>query len=100
MVFRVSGWTRLVEFRVETTMGIRLYESAWVDLEGHDRPFQVHRDTRNAAAFNVGGFQYDIDGRPMPNSSGAPKILSIYNLQAAKEAGLKADYNPSTGFNI
>jgi hypothetical protein len=81
-------------------MSIRLYESAWVDLEGHERPLQVHKDARNPAAFNVGDFQYDIDGRPLDMSVGAPKILGIYNLQAAKEAGLKADYRPSSDINI
>ncbi len=81
-------------------MSIRLYESAWVDLEGQERPVQAHKDPKNAAAFNIGDYQYDIDGRPMPASSGAPKIVAIYNLQSAKEAGLKADYNPNSGFNL
>ncbi len=74
-------------------MAIRLYQSAWVRVEGNDSPLQVERDRKNAAAFNVGDFQYDIDGRPLQQSSGTPPIVEVLSLQAAREAGLSMDYN-------
>ena len=74
-------------------MGIRLYDSAWVIVEGQAQPFQVSKDTRNPAAFNVGEHQYDIDGRPLASASDAPKIVSLHSLQSAKEAGLRTQYN-------
>ncbi len=74
-------------------MAIRLYQSAWVRVEGNDSPLQVERDRKNAAAFNVGDFQYDIDGRPLTPSSGSPAIVTVLSLQAAREAGLTTVYN-------
>lgn len=74
-------------------MAIRLYESAWVRTEGGDRPLQVYRDRKNAAAFNVVTHQYDIDGRPLRVSGQAPEIVSVLSLQAAREAGLSTAYN-------
>ncbi len=72
---------------------MRLYETAWVEIDGQDMPAQVHRDRVNAGAFNVGDFQYDIDGRPLRTSPDAPKLVRILSLQAAREAGLRQDYN-------
>ena len=74
-------------------MAIRLYESAWVRVDGSDKPLQVHRDRKNAAAFNVGDHQYDIDGRPLRALDKAPKIVAVLSLQAVREAGLATDYN-------
>ena len=74
-------------------MTIRLYESAWVRVEGRDEPLQVQRDRRNAAAFNVGDYQYDIDARPLRGAELAPPIIAILSLQSAREAGLATQYN-------
>jgi len=74
-------------------MAIRLYESAWVRVEGSDKPLQVHRDRKSAAAFNVGEYQYDIDARPLRPADQAPSIVAVLNLQAVREAGLATDYN-------
>jgi len=74
-------------------MSFRLYESAWVRIEGHDEPMQVRRDRKNAAAFNVGDYQYDIDARPLRQNDGAPRIVTVLSLQAAREAGLATEYN-------
>ncbi len=74
-------------------MAIRLYQSAWVLIEGDDKPLQVQRDRKNAAAFNVGDYQYDIDGRRLRASDPAPAIVAVLSLQAAREAGLATDYN-------
>jgi len=74
-------------------MGIRLYDSAWVAVEGIKEALQVRKDGRNPAAFNVGDFQYDIDGRPLTSASEAPQILQLHSLQSAKEAGLQVRYD-------
>lgn len=74
-------------------MGIRLYDSAWVIVEAREEPLQVQKDSRNPAAFNVGEYQYDIDGRALSTSVGAPLIVSLHSLQSAKEAGLRTAYN-------
>ena len=74
-------------------MSIRLYDSAWVIVENGQEPLQVHKDGRNPAAFNVGEYQYDIDGRALSTSTGAPLIVSLHSLQSAKEAGLRTAYN-------
>jgi hypothetical protein len=73
-------------------MAIRLYESAWVELEGQGMPLQVFKDRKNPAVFNIGDFQYDIDGRPMKSSPDAPSIMRLHSLQSAKDAGLPTDY--------
>ena len=78
-------------------MAIRLYDSAWVNLEGGAEPQQVRKDRKNAAAFNIGGYLYDIDGFAMNGQVGAPRIVLVHNLQSAKEAGLRMDYNPQFG---
>lgn len=72
---------------------MRLYESAWVLIEGHEQPLQVSRDRSNAAVFNVGDWQYDIDARPFKTNPDAPPVVKILSLQAAREAGLRQDYN-------
>ncbi len=74
-------------------MGIRLYDSAWVVVEGREQPLQVFKDKRNPAAFSVGDFQYDIDGRPLSATSGTPAITGLHSLQSAKEAGLRTEYD-------
>ncbi|MGA9658324.1 MAG: hypothetical protein WBQ60_04400 [Asticcacaulis sp.] len=74
-------------------MGIRLYDSAWVKVENQELALQVRKDSKNPAAFNVGDYQYDIDGMPLKTSEGAPKIESLHSLQSAKEAGLRTEYN-------
>lgn len=74
-------------------MSFRLYESAWVMVEGVEAPCQVHKDTVNLAAFNINGYQYDIDARVLPASSGAPPILRILSIQDAKEVGLRSHYS-------
>ena len=73
-------------------MAIRLYDSAWVRVEGNDQPLQVVRDPKNPAAFNIGDFQYDIDARPLRGPDSAPTITMICSLQSAREAGLSTAY--------
>lgn len=79
---------------------MRLYETAWVQVEGQDQPFQVHKDRKNAAIFNVGDWQYDIDGRAMRTSPDAPRIIKILSLQEARELGLRQDYNRDISIGI
>ncbi len=74
-------------------MTIRLYDSVWVELEGGVEPLQVARDRKNLAAFNVGDFQYDIDGRPLKTARGAPCIVRMHSLQSARAAGLPTRYD-------
>jgi hypothetical protein len=74
-------------------MGLRLYDSAWVTVAGLAEPLQVRKDRKNPAIFNVGDFQYDIDGRPTLVSVNAPVLTGLHSLQSAKEAGLRTDYN-------
>jgi len=76
-------------------MPIRLYDSAWVRLEGMGEDLQVQKDDKNPAAFNVGDFQYDIDARPLRGTDGAPSIVFIHSLQSAREAGLSTQYRRS-----
>lgn len=47
-------------------MATRLYESAWVRIEGSEQPHQVRRDRRNAGAFHIGGHAYDIRWAAIP----------------------------------
>ncbi len=74
-------------------MAIRLYESAWVRIEGTDEPLQVQRDRKNPAAFNVDDYQYDIDAHPLRRADEAPAAVAILSLQSAREAGLATQYN-------
>lgn len=73
-------------------MANRLYDSAWVRVEGNDQPQQVRRDRKNLAAFNVGDHQYDIDGRPLRSMDEVPLIVGVLSLQAVREAGLTTEY--------
>ncbi|EGF89233.1 hypothetical protein ABI_45800 [Asticcacaulis biprosthecium C19] len=68
------------------TTNFRLYESAWVLVEGLEAPVQVHKDPGKPGAFRVGEHLYDIDARAM--TAGSPKLLSILSLQAMSGAGL------------
>ncbi len=70
-------------------MSFRLYESAWVRIEGVDQPAQAQKDPINRAAFNVGGFQYDIDARAMPGETNAPALVGILSLADIRAAGLQ-----------
>lgn len=85
-------------------MSTRLYDTAWVSVEGLEQPLQVQKDRRNPAAFIVGDYLYDIDGRAMPSqgpmaSQGAvPKILSLHSLQSAKEAGIKINIDVGAAY--
>ena len=74
-------------------MSFRLYESAWVRVEGIEEPVRVHKDPRNPGTFRVADHAYDIDARPMTRDSGAPDIVSILSVQAAREAGLSTAYD-------
>ncbi len=73
------------------TTSFRLYESAWVEVEGAAQPLQVHRSPENPGVFAVGSGLYDIDARALPPGD-APRILSILSLQAVREAGLRSNY--------
>ncbi len=70
-------------------MSFRLYENAWVQVEGLDAPVQVRKDRTNPGAFNVAGALYDIDARPLPPVDGAPRLVSLLSLQAVRELGLR-----------
>ena len=75
-------------------MSFRLYESAWVRVEGSDKPVQARKDKSHLGAFLVGDFRYDIDARALPNQADAPNLLSILSLQAVREADLRGQYSP------
>lgn len=79
-------------------MSLRLYDSAWVMVEGMEHPQRVTKDRKNPAAFNVGDHQYDIDGYGLVRGDNPPKITEILSLQAVKEAGLRSDYDPKGTF--
>ncbi len=70
-------------------MGMRLYDTAWVELEGVQVPMQVFKDLKKPGMFSVGGFHYDIDGRALETEVGTPAIVRLLTLQSAKEAGLR-----------
>ena len=74
-------------------MSFRLYESAWVRVDGLDQPVQVRKDPQRLGAFWVAGHSYDIDARPVMPSAGAPAITSILSVQAVHEAGLRNTYD-------
>ena len=69
-------------------MSIRLYDTAWIELEGQDAPVQVRRDVQRHDAFRVGEHAYDIDGRPDPSTMDAPRIVRVLSLQSVREVGL------------
>lgn len=78
-------------------MSFRLYESAWVRVEGTEEPLQAHKDKRNAGVFVVGQYHYDVDARALPVNPSAPPVLSILSLQDVRDAGLRNDYNRDMG---
>ena len=80
-------------------MSTRLYDTAWVSVEGVDQPLQVRKDKRNPALFFVGDFIYDIDGRAM-GSQGAsvPRILTVHSLQSAREIGLRVNVDMGAAY--
>ena len=69
-------------------MSIRLYDTAWIELEGHSAPIQVRRDSDRPDIFRGGGFEYDIDGRPKAAIEMTPRVVRILNLQTVRETGL------------
>ncbi len=73
-------------------MSFRLYDSAWVQVDGVEEPVQAHKNLRVPGTFLVHGHAYDIDARPLASSSGAPAIRAILSIQAAREAGLRSHY--------
>ena len=81
-------------------MTIRLYDSAWVELEGQRSPLQVFKDRKNPAIFNVGEFQYDVDGRPSKSTVDALTIVRLHSLQSARDAGLATDYKRNADPNL
>ena len=74
-------------------MSFRLYESAWVRVDGIDEPVLVHKDPQRPGTFRVADHAYDIDARPLTHASGAPAIVSILSVQAVREAGLRSAYD-------
>ena len=71
-------------------MSFRLYDSAWVRVDGIEDPVQVRKDPRLLGTFLVAGNSYDIDARPVDRLAGAPTIASILSIQAVREAGLRS----------
>ena len=65
---------------------MRLYDTAWVELDGTDVPVQVFKDPKNAGIFTVLGYQYDIDARPLKSTTAVPAIVKLHSLQSAREA--------------
>jgi len=74
-------------------MSFRLYESAWVRVEGHEEPLQAHKHATNAGVFVVGDYHYDIDARAVGADPATPAIVSILNLEAIRDAGLRSGYH-------
>ncbi|CAM3209605.1 hypothetical protein ASTA108788_07630 [Asticcacaulis taihuensis] len=83
---------------MRTTVSTRLYDTAWVSVEGVEQPLQVQKDRRNPAAFIVGDYLYDIDGRPLPSQGVVPKILNLHSLQSAREAGLRINLDVGAAY--
>ena len=79
-------------------MGTRLYDTAWVSVEGVEQPLQVRKDKRNPAAFVVGDYFYDIDGRAMGSQGPVPRILTVHSLQSAREIGLKVSVDMGAAY--
>lgn len=67
-------------------MSIRLYDTAWIEIEGQATPVQVRRDLQRHDVFRVGEHAYDIDGRP--GSEETPAIVRVLSLQSVREVGL------------
>lgn len=78
----------------ELTIRMRLYDTAWVRVEGsEDTPIQAFKNLRNPALFDIAGYQYDIDGRPAPGSAGAPALAGLLSLSEVQTLGLSSGYN-------
>jgi len=73
-------------------MSIRLYDTAWIELEGQPVPVQVRRDALRHDVYRAGDFAYDIDGRPDAGTE-APRILRTLSLQSVREVGLTMKAN-------
>ena len=73
-------------------MSFRLFESAWVRVEGRDEPVQAQKNPQMLGTFLVGSHSYDIDARPVDPRSVTPAITSILSIQAMHEAGLNSNY--------
>jgi len=69
-------------------MSIRLYDTAWIELEDQAGPVQVRRDTLRHDLFRVGDHAYDIDGRADASAPTSPRIVRVLSLQTVREAGL------------
>ncbi len=69
-------------------MSNRLYDTAWIELEGLTEPLQARRDPLRHDIFHVGDHAYDIDGRPDLASATAPRIVRVLSLQTVRESGL------------
>ncbi len=69
-------------------MSIRLYDTAWIELEGQATPIQARRDTFRHDVFHVGDHAYDIDGRPVSATPDQPRIVRVLSLQSVREIGL------------
>ena len=105
-----AGWSRTPKPAADDkrmtrmTVSTRLYDTAWVSVEGIEHPLQVQKDRRNPAAFIVGDYSYDIDGRPLASQgplalqATAPKILNLHSLQSAREAGLRINVDVGAAY--
>ena len=69
-------------------MSIRLYDTAWIELEGLPAPVQVRRDAQRHDVYRVGEHAYDIDGRADVSAAGSPRIVRVLSLQSVREVGL------------
>jgi len=81
---------------------MRLYDCAWVRVEGTDeKPVQAFKNKRNPALFDIGGHQYDIDGRVAPGNADAPSLAALLSLSEIRELGLSIrsdrDVRPDVG---
>lgn len=73
-------------------MSFRLYESAWVHVEGLDHPVRVFKDRQLAGSFIVEGHRYDIDARALSSDHSAPRLTGLLSMQDVREVGLRCDY--------
>ena len=78
-------------------MSFRLYESAWVRVDGREEPLQAHKHPSDAGVFVVGDHLYDVDARPAAADMAAPALLSILSLDSIRSAGLSSGYNRDFG---
>jgi hypothetical protein len=81
-------------------MTIRLYDSAWILFRDSEEPRQVLKDRDNPALFTVGGYSYDIDGRPYYIAEAAPDIVAMLNMQTARQLGLSTQYSAPKEIHI